>query len=200
MSSFKLNAHFKANMDTLRRGIESAADAAMEKVVKRAEKDAQSLYRWREPGEYSNVSSGGGTVWTWTTTGLTAESIKGYIVSPRKGGKNLPSLSKPDTKIYREDAESSRVYKTYTHQHKTDASLTGDYSAKDGSVLGVLTMYTTYAKYLQDKEKAGAVWDIPGAGQPITIEVFASFWHTYYAPIVAHDEIEKRLTRLRFKD
>lgn len=180
MSSFRVSPVFIRQLKSLETAVRKAANESMEKVVKTAEKDAKRLYRWRRPGTYTESSSNG-EQWTWEVTGTSAESITGYVV----GKKNLRALSPGQpTEVTRETPLGGigSLITKYTHVSGIDPSLTEDYAVRQNIVRGVVTMYTTYALYLQAKEINGASWGIPSAGFPVTQEVFEANWLAYYVP------------------
>src|SRR5689334_8888999 len=151
-SYFKVAAGFAQSLQVRAAAMEKAAKEAMQQVMAQAEQDAQQLYRWREPGYYSEQDAFGDT-WTWRVTGATAASITGYVVGNKKLKSNNPGQR---TIITRESNHGPD--KAYHHFHGVDPSLMGDYAERPGVVQGVVTMYTAYAPYLQMKEIVGGVW------------------------------------------
>ena len=189
MSGFRVNPAFARNLQTLETAVNRAAEESMEKVVKQAEKDAKRLYRWRDPGTYTEFASNG-EQWTWEVTGASAESITGYVV----GNKRLKALSPGKaTEVVRETplGGASSIITKYTHVAGIDPSLTEDYPVRKGIVSGVVTMYTTYALYLQLKEIKGGSWGQPSAGLPVTQEVFHANWYAYYIPRLVTPTFER---------
>lgn len=185
-STFKALPAFDTAMRVLRQGIEDAAEEAMGQAMAQAEKDTQSLYRWRKPGTYTETDRAGNT-WTWEVTGQTAASITGYVV----GNKRLKNLNPgPTTTVTRNGMGFA------PRTHGVDASLTGDYSERDGHVMGIVTMYTAYAPYLQAREKRGGEWGTPTAGEPVTIEVLRVNWDAYYVPNIIRPTIERVMQRI----
>lgn len=186
-STFKVSRNFTSNVQRVRDGIHDAATAGMVKMVAVAEEDARKLASWHRPGEYMDVDQGG-NVWEWEVTGASAASITGYIV----GNKKLKSLNPgPTTTVYKNGAPYP------PHAHNVDPSLTEEYTTQPGKVMGVVTMYTAYAPYLQDKEVSGATWGSPaGRGSPVTIEVFEINWDRFYVPVVIRPIMESWMQRV----
>lgn len=176
-STFRLSGGFASSIERRRTGIREAAELAMEQAMAMAEKDAHQLRRWRDPGYYSEQDRFGDT-WTWRVTGASEASITAYVV-PHKRLKSLPGQR---TIITREGADG--FDKAYEHLHHTDASLTGDYQDEPDKVKGVVTMYTHYAPYLQQKEINGGVWGQPSPGSPVTVEVLEVYWDAVYVPMM----------------
>jgi hypothetical protein len=184
-SKFKVSSRFAPNMQRLADGIKDATEKAMAAAMEKAEQDAQQLYRWRTPGDYTEVDRGGNK-WEWTVTGAAAASIRAYVV-PNKRLKSLPGQS---TTVYKNGVGFS------PHDHSADPGLTGDYAEEPGKVKGVITMYVGYAPYLQKKEINGAVWDQPSPGNPVTIEVLDVYWDSYYVPHVIRPTIERLMAKV----
>lgn len=176
-SSFKFNAtRFQKAMNDFEQGIREAAETAMQKVVKQAATDARAIKQWRDPGEHTQVYPNGDE-WTWTVTGMAAASIQGYVV-PKKNLAKLPTVW----------TTSYRNGHPLQHPHYTNDSVTGDYSADDTKVIGIITMNVAYAPYLQD-------WEMEGGGAPVTVEVLEFNWDRVYVPIVRR-EMEKHMGRI----
>ncbi len=187
-STFKVAQGFAQSLQVRAAAIQQAATEAMTQVMAQAEQDAQSLYRWREPGYYSETDAGGDT-WTWRVTGASAASITGYVVGNKQLKSNNPGQQ---TTILRESDHGPD--KAYRHFHGVDPSLTGDYQERPGIVQGVVTMYTAYAPFLQMKEIAGGHWGQPSPGNPVTIEVFEVYWEHVYIPLLER-LISRRMDR-----
>jgi hypothetical protein len=177
-SSFKLAQDFAQSIQVRADAIQRVAQEAMAEVMAQAEQDAQQLYRWRDPGYYSETDAGGDT-WTWRVTGATAASITGYVV----GNKQLKA-SNPGQRTIITRESNHGPDKAYEHFHGVDPSLTGDYSERPGVIQGIATMYTAYAPFLQMKEIAGGHWGQPSPGNPVTIEVLEVYWDAVYVPLL----------------
>jgi hypothetical protein len=184
-STFKLNKAFNPNMDILRQGIQEAAQEAMRAAFAQAEEDAQGMYRWRKPGEYQNYDRNGKS-WVWEVTGLSAASITGYVVGPLGDEKKPKALAGRRALRFHSNSDLTKI-------NELDPSLMGRHSARKGRVIGVVTMYTAYAPYLQAKEITGGLWGIPKAGEPVTIEVLRVNWDAYYVPNIIRPLIEKKM-------
>lgn len=176
-SKFKLAPGFTDSIRRRETGIKEAAEAGMLKAMEMAEDDARQLRRWRDPGYYAEQDRFGDT-WTWRVTGATDASITAYVV-PHKRLKSLPGQR---TIITREGADG--FDKAYEHLHHIDPDLTGTYQEEAGKVKGVVTMYTHYAAYLQQKEINGGTWGTPSPGNPVTVEVLEVYWDAVYVPVI----------------
>lgn len=177
---FKLGSDFIADLRRLEKKIDDVSEAAMQLVVDAAENDAKAEYRWNKPGTYSYGD------WTWQVTGLTAETLTGYVVSARKNGKQLPAISKSPT-------VSSFGELKFKHSHFTDESITGDHTAGENTIIGILTMYSFYSQWLQEKEISGGKSGSPSAGNPITIDIFQRKMANIYVPVIMRPYIEKKM-------
>ena len=166
MSKFNLSPTFISNLFELSTGIEDITFHALDQAMQEASTDAKAEARWRKEGEYVEVDQAGNT-WEWDVTGVARDSITAFTVSPNNDSKNLPSSS-----------AHSLVTKTtpdgfitiYDHDESTDDSNVVTPSPTSGEIIGVLTMTSDKAEYIQGKEIAGGEWGIPDPGQPITIE------------------------------
>lgn len=187
-SKFKLNPAFNRHLQQLADGMLEAAHEAMREAMKQAEEDARAIYRWRQPGEYMQTDAQG-EPWVWEVTGLTAASITGYVVSARANEKAPKNLAPRRALRYHKNSDLTKT-------NTIDPSLMGDHSPAPGRVLGVVTMYTAYAPYLQKKEIHGAKWGIPTAGEPVTIEVLRVNWSAYYVPRIIRPRIEQAMQRV----
>lgn len=187
-SQFKLSSTFNSNLQLLADGMLGAAHEAMRAAMKQAEDDARGIYRWRQPGEYTHTGKGG-TTWVWEVTGLTAASITGYVVSALGNEKAPKGLAARRALRYHKNVDLTKI-------NTIDPSLMGDHSAASGRVVGVVTMYTAYAPYLQQKEIKGAKWGQPTAGEPVTIEVLRVNWERFYVPRIIRTHIEKAMQRI----
>ena len=176
-SSITYKAAFMRQAVTdLGQAIQLAATEGMEKVVAQAAEDARSLADWRAPGEQTETYPGGVT-WEWTTTGMAAASIQGYVVP----NKRLRGQSTQWTTSYRNGIPRQ-------HIHATDDSITGNHQAPRHTIVGIVTMNIAYAPYLQR-------WEMEGAGQqePVTVEVFRVMWSFYYVPNILKPAISAAL-------
>src|SRR5215211_5467879 len=138
-SYFRVAPGFAQSLQVRADAMQKAATEAMQMVMAQAEQDAQQLYRWREPGYYSEQDAHGDT-WTWRVTGASAASITGYVV----GNKQLKA-SNPGQRTVITRESNVGPDKAYEHFHGIDPSVTGDYSEQPGVVQGIVTMYTAYA-------------------------------------------------------
>ena len=177
-SYFRVAPGFAQSLQVRADAMQRAATEAMQQVMAQAEQDAQQLYRWRDPGYYSEQDRNGDT-WTWRVTGASAASITGYVVGNKRLKTNNPG---EQTTILRESNHGPD--KAYRHSHHIDPTVTGDYQERPGVVQGIVTMYTHYAPYLQMKEIAGGVWGQPSPGNPVTIEVLEVYWDAVYVPML----------------
>ena len=157
MSSIKISTRFSRSLTRMARAVEGMAEAMSE-----AEAEAKGTYRWRRPGEYQRPDKNGRPI-SWEVTGLTADSITGYVVSPRVSPRQLPGGSRPAMRFL----DNSDLSKT----NRLDPSITGTYGPEKGKIRGILTMYSEHSPYLQEKEIQGGLWGIPGAGEPVVVEV-----------------------------
>lgn len=187
-SKFKLSSTFNSNLQLLADGMLEASHEAMRAAMKQAEDDARAIYRWRQPGEYMQTDQKG-VPWVWEVTGLSAASITGYVVSARGDEKAPKNLSPRRALRYHGNSDLSKT-------NALDPSLMGNHSAPPGRVVGVVTMYTAYAPYLQKKEINGAKWGQPSAGEPVTIEVLRVNWGRFYVPQIIRPRIEKAMQRI----
>lgn len=187
-SKIKLGRNFKSNLQLLRDGMLDASHLAMREAMQKAEEDAQAIYRWRQPGEYMQTDKNG-KPWVWEVTGLSAASITGYVVSAKGDEKRAKALSSRQALRYRGNSDLTKT-------NSIDPSLMGNHSAGPGRVLGVVTMYTAYAPYLQKKEIRGGVWGQPSAGEPVTVEVLRINWAQFYVPQIIRPFIEKHMQRV----
>lgn len=187
-ATFKMSKRFFNALDRLERGMEQAAHEGMLKAMQQAEDDARGIYRWRKPGTYRNTDKDGKT-WEWEVTGLTAASLTGYVVSNLGSDKRTKAL-------VAQRAARFNVQRDWMKVNTIDPSVTADYSPRAGKVLGVVTMYTAYAPFLQRKEMYGAKWGKPSAGEPVTVEVLRVNWDTYYVPRIIRPHIERIMRRI----
>ena len=150
-----------------------AAKKSMQSAMKQSEADAQRIYHWRRPGRYEKDYPSGH--WVWEVTGMSAASIKGYVV-PEKELAQLPTTV---TTSYHDGV-------ALHHTHYTDDGVTSDYGVTPDIIKGVLTMNIAYAPYLQE-------YEIDNFGEPVVIEVLEANWDSYYVPSVIAPEIEHLL-------
>lgn len=186
-STVKLNPAFGAAVLALGVGIQAATEDAMAAAMEVAEQDAQALKRWRDPGTYSEDDRAGNT-WVWQVTGQATASITAYVVGHRQPKALNPA---PQTTVTR----NGHAFRARTHS--IDTALEGTYAPQPGVVTGVVTMNVAYAPFLQRKELGGAVWGIPSAGQPVTLEVLALNWSSVYVPQIIAPRIERAMNALR---
>lgn len=188
-SRVRMSSRFAANLGLIADELERAAYEGMQEAMEQAEEDARGAYRWRSPGEYQEPGADG-RPWVWEVTGQTAASITGYAVSAGRNGKRLKNLS------VRTDVLRWKGNYSFPKSNTLNPGLTGDYTAPSGRVLGILTMYTSYAGALQGKEKKGAIWGIPGAGEYVTVETLLVNWASAYVPAIIRPRIEQALLKL----
>lgn len=187
MSSITLGRSFLRDLDLLSSEIETAAEDAMRAAMDAAANDARKMKRWRSAGTYTATDKDG-ALWEWEVTGLTAESITGYVV----GNKQLKALNPARAVRRKKDG-----YVMPLGANGVDPSVTGDYAPEPGKVIGIVTMYTAYAPYLQKKEREGSVWGIPGAGDVVTEEVLAANWENGYLSQILIPRLERAMQRLQ---
>ncbi len=184
MSNYSLNSNFLAEIEGLKLALKTGASNGMGHMMEQAEKDAQSVYRWRQPGNYQATDKGGNE-WEWNPTGLAAESITGFVVGPLGSTRNPPNLS-ASSEIIKNGTEH------FDHQEYTDESLVSDPTPEEGKIIGILSMDANITPYLQEKElKGGSFAESLSAGQNVIVEVLAVNAEHYYQNIVAPAIAEK---------
>ena len=198
-SKFTTTKQFRRSLKTLGRGIGTAADIAVEEAILLAELEAQEAKRWADAGTNFFKDSGkrgpgikdkSPTLWEWDVTGLTKESIKGYALSSRKRPK-FPSIKYSNTTVRIDGVP------TYFHTHETETPPIP--SIPQDTVLGVMTMYSSYSKWLQVKERRGTQ---EGAGFPmsggenVTIEVLKRRWASFFVPQVLKPRLKAEMAKV----
>lgn len=178
-SSFKVSAAFKPKLTAHKKLLRESADAGMAAVVAQATEDAQSMKRWRDPGQSTFED------WEWTTTGISAESISGYIVTPRKSTNGFKRLRHAPTQVL------FRGYPMHKTEHKTVNQ--PKRKSQAGRVLGVVTMYSAYAPWIQRMEIEGSLGGSISPGVPVVIEVFQSNWSSFYVPQILRPALRAAL-------
>ena len=158
-----VNPHMSFNLGLLKDAVESGTLEGFEDAMREAAQTAKRIKRWRDAGDSAYVDKSG-NLWEWETTGLTENSITGYVLAPGES-TNLPGGSGGTSSVRINGRH------IWTKVHNLDPSVAGHYTAGPGQFIGVLTMYTQYASYLQAMERSGARGSgIPSAGEMVVVE------------------------------
>jgi hypothetical protein len=175
-STFKLNRSFKTTANKLRKTMHRAAYEGLDRAMTMAADDARNQARWRQAGKHSWSSPR--ATWAWTGTGLSRQSIRGYVVGPDRSSRNkLRAYSRPDTV----NTKNGRAFPAQTH--RADPGILPAHLAMPGRYRGFLTMYPEYVKWLQIKEREGTKSGTPGPGEPVTQAALRNFG-AVYAPVI----------------
>ncbi len=179
-SSFTFNKDaFSVAIGDLRLGVIVGANEAMEKVVAKAAKDAQSIKQWRDEGwQEEDYPSGH---WRWEVTGMAKASIQGYVV-PDKSLQQQPTY---ETVSFWNGIPKQKI-------HNTDDAVTGTHAQENERVIGVITMNVAYAPYLQEYETTLSQY-------PVTVEVLEMNWASVYVPRVIQPVMERVMGRIARK-
>lgn len=184
---FNVNPHMGDNFRLLREAVLEGAAEGMTRAMAQVEKDAKSIARWREAGE-SQHTDNSGNLWEWTTTGMTRDTLTGYALAPGESTALSGGGSQQTTvRINGRDV--------WTKDHFVDPSLAPTHTAGPMQVLGVLTMYTNYARYVQYQEIAGTVSGIPSPGEMVVVEALSNAVGGYVIQLLVGDAIRKNVAQ-----